>query len=421
MTEKPTSIRGMLSKELIAILLASATGFFSQELLSPVLSLYMRDVGLTDQNIGMLFSVMMVGIAISEVFWGWAVDRINMKYVLILGTGVYGIVTMALHLPRTFSAFIIVMLVYGFSRSPIYIVGRWYMGVHAPEDIKAQAFAFLMVSISITQSIASFGSGFFVEAWGFGTTIWVAALVPMAAGLLLILLGGGLDYKKPNGAEEEPANGENRPADVNGRARLITFFLGSFGVIMFVSLGVLMAYLPLYASDVVNLDPSRIGILFGLRGIIQILTMMPLGKLADRLGKHYFVPIGMAVVTLSMLVVVVSRSYSMLLLSVFLYAIGAGMYFPSVTAILSDNVPVSWVGTAMGIYGLLEDVGWMIGPAVGGLLLNYWDIRSPFVFSALVALLAIPLFAWGRRFFEPVGDLEPAGEFGGQPDSLAEA
>jgi len=243
------------------------------------------------------------------------------------------------------------------------------MGVHAPEDIKAQAFAFLMVAISITQSVASFSSGFFVEAWGFGTTIWIAAIVPLVAGLLLIVLGRGLDYKKPNGAQEETKGSENRPAAVDGKAKLITFFLGSFGVIMFVSLGVLMA------------------------------------------GKQIFIPIGMAIVAVSMVTVVFSRSYPMLLLSVFLYAIGAGMYFPSVSAILADNVPVSWVGTAMGIYGLLEDVGWMIGPAVGGLLLNYWDIRSPFVLSALVALLAIPLFAWGRKIIET--------DVGPEPESAA--
>ena len=82
---------------------------------------------------------------------------------------------------------------------------------------------------------------------------------------------------------------------------------------------------------------------------------------------------------------------------VFLFATGAGMYFPSVSAILSESVPVTWVGTAMGIYGLLEDVGWMIGPAVGGLLLNYWSLQSPFVFGGIVALLGVPLFLWGRR------------------------
>jgi predicted MFS family arabinose efflux permease len=39
----------------------------------------------------------------------------------------------------------------------------------------------------------------------------------------------------------------------------------------------------------------------------------------------------------------------------------------------------------------------MIGPAVGGLLLNYWDLQAPFVFGAIAALLGIPLYFVGKR------------------------
>jgi MFS family permease len=394
---KTSGLKSLLSREFVAIMLMSAAGFFSQALLSPVLSLYMRDVGLTDQNIGLLVSAMMVGIAIGDISWGWAVDRMSIKIVLILGAMVYGITTTTLLIPRSLPLFLVVMVIYGISRSSIFIVGRWYMGVNAPEDIKAQAFAILTVMISITESIAGFSSGFFVEAWGFHYTIWIAAAVPFIAGLLVIIVGRWLHFKKPEpvqGLSEEGA-GESVPSLRSARAT--TFFLGSIGLILFVSMGVVLAYLPLFASDVVHLAPSQIGILFGLRGIIMALSVIPLSRLADRTGKPAFILMGIAVVTLSMIVVVISRDYTMLLLSVFLFAIGTGMCFPSIAAILAESVPITWVGTATGIYGVLEDVGWMIGPAVGGLLLNYGGLQSPFVFGAITASVGIPLFLWGRR------------------------
>jgi MFS family permease len=98
-----------------------------------------------------------------------------------------------------------------------------------------------------------------------------------------------------------------------------------------------------------------------------------------------------------MIMVVFSTNFTMLFIGIFLFGVSAGMYFPSASAILSASVPVTWVGTAMGIFGLLEDVGWMIGPAVGGLLLNYWPIQSPFVFAAIVATLGLPLYLVGKR------------------------
>jgi DHA1 family quinolone resistance protein-like MFS transporter len=401
MVQKPSSIKDMLTRELVAILLVSAAAFSTQELLNPVLPLYMREVGLSDQNIGLAFSLMMVGIAFSEVFWGWAVDRIDLKYVLILGSLAYGVMTLTLMIPKSASAFLIVIVFYGASRSPLYIVGRWYMGVHAPEDIKAKAFAFMSMVNSVPTILAGFSSGFLVEAWGFHTAIRISAGVPLVVGFLTIIASRWLHYARPEKDQTASQIEANGPPVVDGHARRVTFFLGSFGVFMFIALGVSMSYLPLFAADVVHLSPSRIGILAGLRGIIQTLVILPLGMLADRIGKRVFVPASMAVVALSMVAVVVSRNFGMLLFSTGLFAIGAGMYFPTVSAILSENVPVIWIGTAMGIYGLLEDVGWMIGPAVGGLLLNTWDLQAPFLFGAIVTLLGVPLYYLGRRVLPP--------------------
>jgi len=397
MKQETTGIKRLFTRELIAILAISAAGFFSQNLLSPMLPLYMRDIGLTDQNIGLLFSVMMVGIALSEMFWGWAVDRISLKIVLFLGTAAYGIVTTFLLIPSALPLFLIIIFIYGFARSPIYIVGRWYMGVHAPEDIKAQGFAIMMVMISIAQSIAGFSSGFIVESFGFRNTIGFSAAVPVCAGLLFIAASRRLNFQKPKPSRALSGSEASEPASVDGNAKLITIFLGSFGVILFVSMGILMAYLPLLASDVAHLDPSQIGILFGMRGIIQILVMMPLSRLADKVGKSLFIPLGMVAVALSMIVVAISHDFTMLMIGIFIFSTGTSMYFPSVSAILAENVPVTWIGTAMGIFGFLEDVGWMIGPAIAGLLLNSWGLQSPFVFGGVVALLGVPLFLWGKR------------------------
>jgi DHA1 family quinolone resistance protein-like MFS transporter len=394
---KSTSLKSLFTRELIAILIVSGAATSAQALLTPVLPLYMRDVGLSDQNIGLAFSVMMVGIAISEVFWGWAVDRVNLKIVLFIGAVAYGIMILVLLTPTTLIPFLIVMVIYGVSRSPLFIVGRWYMGVNAPEDIKAQAFGIMNLTWSVPNIVAGFVSGFIAEAWGFRNAIRFSAAVPLLVGIVLLFVSRWLHFKRPDPVQATTEDGESKPASVDGNARLVTFYLGAFGVIMFIALGISMTYLPLFASDIVHLAPSQIGILFGFQGIIQTLLILPLGRLADKVGKRVFIPVGMVVVTLAMFAVVISRNFTMMLVSVFIFAMGQGMYFPSVSAILSERVPATWIGTAMGIYGLLEDVGWMIGPAVGGWLLNYWDLQAPFIFGGVAALLGIPLYFVGRR------------------------
>lgn len=279
---------------------------------------------------------MIIGVALSEVFVGWAIDRIDLKIILFLGMFTNGIMTMVLMIPRIFTFFIVIIFIYGFSRSPVMIVGRWYMGVYAADDIKAQGFAIMAIVLSISMSLAGFGSGFLVEAWGFQSTMWVAAVVPLFRGLFVILAASWFNFQKRDFDQPVPSVETGKAETANGNAKLVTFFLGSFGVIMFISNGIFMAYLPLFAPDVANLDPSAIGTFFGVQGLLSGLAMLSMSKLADKTGKNRFVPISMVFFALSMLMLATSRNYGFLMASVVLYAIATAMYFPSVLAILSE-------------------------------------------------------------------------------------
>ena len=277
------------------------------------------------------------------------------------------------------------------------------MGIHAPLDVIALAFGFVEMMVFIPSSLAGFSSGFFVEAWGFRNAILFSAAIPTLVGVLLIISGRWLTFKQP--VPEELEDPDAPESNGNGDSLKMTFFISIFGVMIFVGKGVLQAYLPLYASDVAHLDPSQIGILFGLSSVLLAVTIMPLGKLADKVGKPVFVPLSMGILAVSMLMVAISHDFTLLVISLLLFALSNAMYFSSVSALLAENVPVVFVGTAMGIYGLLEDLGWMAGPAVGGLLLTTWDIHSPFLFSAAFSTLGVPIFLWGRRWMPKAVDL----------------
>jgi MFS family permease len=89
----------------------------------------------------------------------------------------------------------------------------------------------------------------------------------------------------------------------------------------------------------------------------------------------------------------------MLLVSTIVFSLGSAIYLPTGTAILSESIPVYWTGTAMGIYGLMEDVGWMIGPAIGGVLWESISQPAAFFFASFIALMGIPLvlLLWRRK------------------------
>ena len=397
MTHRTTDYKRLFTPELVAVLFVWCMAFFAGEILTPILPLYMSSIGLDAHTIGLMFSVMMMGIAISELFWGWVVDRVDLKIAILMGTMMYGAIISVLTVTKTVPLFTVVIFLYGFSRSPIFIVGRWYMGVYAPADMKASAMALLSVSISIVQMLSGFASGYITQARGFSFTFWLAAGIAVTAGIVILIAGRWLNFQNHKTTRDEPISRTKQNVSVSREVKLFTISLGFIGTLFFVCYGIFATYLPLYASGVTHANTSQVGILFGIRGLISTIVMLPVGRLADRKGKWTLMPFGVGIVALAMASIAFSGSYLMLVASVIIFSLGSAIYLPLGAALLSQSIPVFWTGTAMGIYGLMEDFGWMIGPAIGGMLWEGWSQQATFMFASIMALVGIPVILLVRR------------------------
>lgn len=385
----------LFTPELFAVLFVCSIAFYAGELLNPILSLYLSSVGLDATTIGLMFSVMMVGIAISEIFWGWVVDRVDLRVAIFVGTVLLGLTIFGLSLVQSVLTIGAVLFLYGFCRSPIFIVSRWYMGVYAPKHRKAYAMALVGAVIGTVQSIGGFTSGYITETHSFTFTFRLAAGLAFAAGILILIVGRVLNFQKHK--ETHASENVSGKQKVSGNVKLVTFSLGTIGILYFIAFGVFGTYLPLYARDVIGASTTQVGSMFGVRGLLSTIMMIPLGKFIDKKDKWIFVPIGLSIVAISMAAIAVSGSYIWLVASVLMFAVGSAIYSPTVTALLSQNVPVFWTGTALGIFGFMEDIGWMIGPAVGGFLWTSVGGQASFWFAGMAALLAIPVAYFAKN------------------------
>jgi predicted MFS family arabinose efflux permease len=263
--------------------------------------------------------------------------------------------------------------------------------------MKASAMALLSVSISIVQMLSGFASGYITQARGFSFTFWLAAGIAVTAGIVILIAGRWLNFQNHKTTRDEPISRTKQNVSVSREVKLFTISLGFIGTLFFVGYGIFATYLPLYASGVTQANTSQVGVLFGIRGLISTVAMLPLGRLADRKGKWTLMPFGVGIVALAMASIAFSRSYLMLVASVIIFSLGSAIYLPLGAALLSQSIPVFWTGTAMGIYGLMEDFGWMIGPAIGGMLWEGWSQQATFMFASIMALMGIPVILLVRR------------------------
>lgn len=379
----------LFTPELVAVIFVSAVAFYASELLNPIMPLYLSSVGLSETSIGFITSVMMAGIAVSEIFWGWVVDRVDLRIAIFVGTALLGIAILGISLVQSLFSIGVALFLYGFCRSPIYIVGRWYMGVYAPRDRIAFAMALMGAVIGIVSSIGGFTSGFLVEKYSYVFTFRLAAFIALSAGVLILVSGRWLNFQKHKTFEVVEEKQKNPKIGKN--VKVITYSLGLIGIFDFIAFGVINTYLPLFATDVIGASTSQVGIIFGIRGIFTTFMTIPISRVIDKYDRWASLPIGLFIQGLGVAGMAMSKGYLGLILSMLVFSLGASIYSPTVTALLSQSVPVHWTGTAMGIFGFMEDVGWMIGPSVGGLFWVGINQPSAFWFATFITMLTIPL------------------------------
>lgn len=390
-TEVSSMPEKLWTRETFAVLFVATFGYFLAGIIEPIRPLFLKELGFNVSSIGVLSAIMLAGFAVSDLSWGWIVDRVDIRTAIYTGTIAAGIVIGSLAFVKSFFAVAAIFFLLGLTRSPISIMGRWYMGVYAPKEQRALGMAILSSIIGLFSSLAGFVSGFLSDAFGYQNIFFISAGLGLGTGLIILIFGRSLNFQKHNQTVSHAEKSKQEPKIVSADTKMITFALGIIGILFFVIFGIFGTYLPLFGTEAVGITVSQVGVLFGIRGLISTALMIPLGRMGDRGDKWVILSIGMGIAAFSMIGTAFSTQFGWLLLFVVVGALGSAVYNPTITSILSQSVPVFWVGTAMGIFGFLEDVGWMIGPVVGGFLWDGVSKQAPFIFAAVVALLTIPM------------------------------
>lgn len=150
------------------------------------------------------------------------------------------------------------------------------------------------------------------------------------------------------------------------------------------SASTLMIALPVIMRDL----NAGIGIItWTIMGYMLSLTIFvpSIGRIADMFGRKKLYVSGFAVFTAASLFCALSESGIQLLVFRMVQSIGASLMIANSTAIITDAFPKSELGKALGINAMVVSVAAVIGPILGGILINFsW--RSIFYINIPIGL-----------------------------------
>ncbi|NWF94610.1 MAG: MFS transporter, partial [Candidatus Thorarchaeota archaeon] len=147
-----------------------------------------------------------------------------------------------------------------------------------------------------------------------------------------------------------------------------SFLLATFATftLFFIRTGVRTTLVPLFAGNNLGLDTSAIGLILTLAAISTAITMVPMGRLSDRIGRRNPLAVCLLLTAFATLLIPFSVDYLTISVNLIVYGAFVGFSGP-MAAYVTDLSPPDKIEVSMGLYRMISDIGFVVGP----LLLGY--------------------------------------------------
>jgi MFS family permease len=179
------------------------------------------------------------------------------------------------------------------------------------------------------------------------------------------------------------------------------FLLVSCSVLalFFLRASVSSTLVPLYASLNLGLSEEKIGLLLTVAAVFTSLCVFPSGWLSDKVGRKKPIMSCLFLSGMAVLLIPSLESFSGLLGIMIFYGVASGLQ-GSIAAWPADVAPKDKLGTSMGVYRVIGDIGMVLGPVTVTYIADYTghlDITfTPFLIPALLACVVGILMIWAQ-------------------------
>ncbi|GAC1563407.1 MAG: MFS transporter [Mucilaginibacter sp.] len=341
--------------------------FFQAYMIAPLIPKMASLFKVSEQTIGYLIPAYLIPYAITTLFYGLLSDRISAKIIIGLSLLAFVVLTALTATAHNAEQLIWWRLATGVGASGVVPIALALTGRFFPYEERGRPLGWLFGAMA---GGAAFGSTLGVIAepligWRF-LFICVAGL----GFIILIFLYFILEKLELKAA---PAGTLTFKKVLNGYIELLSFGRG-LRTYLFVFLNGLFhsgvfTWLGLYFKDRYGLGELGIGLALLGYGIPGFLLGPYIGKIADRKGRRWLLPFGLAVSAMAVLVLVFQVPLLIAALAITILSLGYDLTQPLLAGIVTD-VGKNQPGQAMGLNVFMLFMGFGIGSFLFGQLLS---------------------------------------------------
>lgn len=160
-----------------------------------------------------------------------------------------------------------------------------------------------------------------------------------------------------------------------------------------IGVGIIQPVMPLYARGM-GASGFTLGLIFALFAVSRGLFAPIVGEYSDRIGRRRIMLVGLALSAVFSLSYVWVESPLVLLLVRFLHGGTSALVTPVAQSYVGDIVPEGQEGKYVNLFFMSMFGGQAIGPIVGGMLFDNFNIDAPFYALSALLLVSLLLVFW---------------------------
>ena len=374
----------------IALYLAVFMSSLGLGILSPILPAYVDSFSASSFILGIVFGVYSAARTLFMPPVGILSDRFGRRPFILSGLLLFTIVSPLYALAANVYQLMLVRFLQGIAAAMLVPVALAAIGDLSPRGREG----FIMGSFT-SAFFAGLGfgpliGGFVSDRYSMAAAFYTMGAMSLAAFIFTVfalpsqLAGGrGKEAQKDTSGVSRSLK---RRFIIMDRPMASLFF---FRFTRAVGIGLVWVIMPLYAVKTLGLSAFQVGILLSVNTFITTLLQSPFGHLSDRFGHMKSLTAGSVLAGAAVAFIGWSRGFEDLMYISACLGVSGALIVPAGSALAVSLGRTRGMGRTMGLYNSSLSLGTMVGPVIGGALLDLANVRTVFLSGSMLGLLGL--------------------------------
>lgn len=369
---------------------------------SPILALYARHFGINMALVGLIITSFAFASVVVDIPAGRVAERLGRRPTLIAGCLVLATGSVGCALAPDYWLFLGCRLIQGTGYALYTTTAMIMLTDISTVHNRGNNMGLYMGSTWIGFGLGPISGGFIGQYFGLPAVFFVYAFFCVLAAIWAYLR---LPETRPFHAKQTNKETGDQPLatgarlsikDLLGNPNFILICLIAF-CIFFTNNGSRYQILPLLSYDRLGLTPSEIGVAVTVIAAANIIVLLIIGRVSDKVGRKPMVLPGCMLIAASLVMWVLCANYQFLILSCVVFGIGLGIAGPIPAAYVADILSGQNPSVGMSVFRAACDLGFVVGPVFQGWLADLRGYNFPLIFNAALLFTAALVFQIAAR------------------------